>query len=406
MVEVYPHGYNELNILRRSGIALADGLRGIVDPLDILFRSEGPGVTEYYFAAPASRASNRLLGDAVADVVRSWPTGRRLRVLEVGAGTGSATSVVLPELPAECDYTFTDISAGFFAEAESRFAGSEIPIEYRPLDIEREPSSQGFEPHAYDLIIAANVLHATRDLGETLAHCLELLAPSGQLMALENMRGRGWQDITFGLLDGWWRFADDYRPAHAMAHPSVWRQALLDSGYDEVSFLGTEGADEGGPLGSSVLLAQGPAEVALPPGLWVMCADAGGVGLHLARELATRNQTVVLADPAEANGMTAREGNLVRMGVESGSRESWQALLEQLPKDDQLQGVVHLGALDGHGPQASTAQLMEDTRDAGGQRFGVGAGPIGCRCCSRQRPMVRHARGASPGARLHAREHW
>ena len=31
-------------------------------------------------------------------------------------------------------------------------------------------------------------------------------------MALENMRGRGWQDITFGLLDGWWRFADDYRP--------------------------------------------------------------------------------------------------------------------------------------------------------------------------------------------------
>ena len=52
MVERYPHGHNELNILRRSGAALADGLRGTVDPLDILFRSEGPGVTEYYFVAP------------------------------------------------------------------------------------------------------------------------------------------------------------------------------------------------------------------------------------------------------------------------------------------------------------------------------------------------------------------
>ena len=219
MAERHPHGYNELNILRRSGIALADGLRGTVDPLDILFRSEGPGVAEYYFVAPASRASNRLLADAVARVVRDWRGERRLRVLEVGAGTGSATSVVLPELPADCEYMFTDISAGFFAEAEGRFGSSEIPIEYRPLDIEKEPSNQGFEPHAYDLIIAANVLHATRDLGVTLAHCRELLAPSGQLMALENMRGRGWQDITFGLLDGWWRFADDYRPDHAMAHP-------------------------------------------------------------------------------------------------------------------------------------------------------------------------------------------
>ncbi len=365
MVELYPHGHNELNILRRSGIALADGLRGTVDPLDVLFRSEGPGVTEYYFVAPASRASNRLLADAVARVVRDWTGERRLRVLEVGAGTGSATSVVLPELPAECDYTFTDISAGFFAEAEGRFSGSEIPIEYRPLDIERDPSNQGFEPHAYDLIIAANVLHATRDLGETLTHCLELLAPSGQLMALENMRGRGWQDITFGLLDGWWRFADDYRPSHAMAHPSIWRRALLDSGYDEVGFLGTEGADEGGPFGSSVILAQGPAEIAQSPGLWVISSDSGGMSLQLAGELATRNQTVVLAESRQLSETPVTEGTIIRKAVAADSRESWQAILEVLPKDIPLQGVLHLNALDGHGPQATTAQLLEDTTHAG-----------------------------------------
>ena len=365
MVERYPHGHNELNILRRSGAALADGLRGTVDPLDILFRSEGPGVTEYYFVAPASRASNRLLADAVARVVRDWTGERRLRVLEVGAGTGSATSVVLPELPAECDYVFTDISAGFFAEAEDRFSGSEIPIEYRPLDIERDPSNQGFESHAYDLIIAANVLHATRDLGETLTHCRELLAPSGQLMALENMRGRGWQDITFGLLDGWWRFADDYRPSHAMAHPSIWRRALLDSGYDEVGFLGTEGADEGGPFGSSVILAQGPAEIAQSPGSWVISSDSGGTGLLLARELASRNQTVMLAEPSRPSETPVSEGNIVRRAVSAGSRESWQDLLKELPKDIPLQGVLHLNALDGHGPQASTAQLLEDAKSAG-----------------------------------------
>ncbi len=371
VAERHPHGLNELGLVRRSGIALAGGLCGTVDILEVLFRSEGPGVTEYYFAAPASRASNRLLADAVAQVAKDWPEDRPLRVIEVGAGTGSATSVVLAELPDACDYMFTDISAGFFAEAESRFADSPIPMEYRPLDIERAPSAQEFEPHAYDLIIAANVLHATRDLDETLTNCLELLAPSGQLIALENMRGRGWQDITFGLLDGWWRFADDCRPDHAMALPSVWRQALVDAGYDEVSFLGIEGVEEGGPFGSSVFLAQGPAEVALPAGLWVMCSAGDDVSLEMARELARRNQTVVVADSTLPPGPPEGERKVVRRAVVADSRESWRDLLDELPEDIPFRGVVHLGALRGHGPQASVAQLREDTTDAGGSALAL-----------------------------------
>ena len=124
-------------------------------------------------------------------------------MIEVGAGTGSATASVLPQLPeGQFDYMYTDISAGFFAEAESRFGDGGGCIEYRPLDIEKDPIAQGFDAHAYDLIIASNVLHATRYLDETLGHCLSLLAPSGQLVALENLRGQGWMDLTFGQLDG------------------------------------------------------------------------------------------------------------------------------------------------------------------------------------------------------------
>ena len=222
-IERHPHGGNELGLLRRSGSALAEVLVGDVDPLSILFPREGPGAADFYFTAPASRASNGLLGDAVAAAVANWPADRRLRILEVGAGTGSGTSVVLSELPAgNFDYVFTDISAGFFAEAENRFRDSGAPIAYRSLDIERDPEAQGYELHAYDLVIAVNVLHATRDLSETLGHCRDLLAPSGQVLAVESLRGRGWQDMTFGQLDGWWRYSDDYRPGtrHRLA-PSL-----------------------------------------------------------------------------------------------------------------------------------------------------------------------------------------
>ena len=404
--ERYSHGHNELGLVRRSGNALADGLRGTVDILEILFRSEGPGVTEYYFSAPASRASNRLLGDAVAQAVRNWPDGRRLRVLEVGAGTGSATSVVLPELPAgQVDYMFTDISAGFFAEAERRFSDSGIPIEYRPLDIEKHPTNQGFELHSYDLIIAANVLHATRDLGETLSHCRELLAPSGQLIALENMRGRGWQDITFGLLDGWWRFADDYRPHHAMTSPSVWLQALTDSGYEEVDFLGVERAEEDGPLGSSVILAQGPAKITEPPGLWVISGGEVGVAKELAAQMASRNQRVVLAnDEGLRDGIpTAAGQNLLTAAVNTVSRESWRSLLEGLPRDMPFSGVVHLQGLEGHGTQATTGELEDDVRRAGASALALVQGLLDADVAPEKGLWFVTLGVAGLGAGLHAR---
>ena len=361
----YAHGSNEIGLFRRSGGALADVLRGQADPLTLLFSSGEPSAADLYRKAPVARAANRMLGDAIRGLLSALPTGRRLRVIEVGAGTGSATAAVLPELPdGRYDYIYTDISAGFFAEAEGRFGGSEAGIEYRVLDIENDPVAQGFDAHGYDLVIASNVLHATRYLQETLAHCRTLLAPSGLLVALENLRGQGWLDLTFGQLDGWWRFADHYRPHHALASPAVWRQALGDAGYGDAAVLGVPRSDAGEMPDRGVILAQGPAQVAEQPGAWVLAGDRGGVAAQLAGELTARNQTVVLATgAASGDSSTAGEG-MVAATVEMERRDAWQALLEGLPADVPLAGVVHLAALDGHGPQATTEQMAEDTRRA------------------------------------------
>ncbi len=364
MLGLYAHGATEIGLFRRSAGALAEVLRGRADPLTLLFSSGEPTAADLYLKAPAARAANRMLADAVRVLVPGLPEGRRLRIIEVGAGTGSATASVLPELPAgRFDYTYTDISAGFFAEAEARFGDA---IQYRVLDIEKDPVAQGFDFHGYDLLIASNVLHATRYLQDTLAYCRDLLAPSGQLLALENQRGQGWLDLTFGQLDGWWRFADHYRPHHALAGPPVWRQALADVGFAAAEVLGVDESDTAGLPDRGVVMAQGPAEVAEEPGLWVVAADRGGVAAELAVALVARNQTVVLAGAEEGgNGRSPGEGaGVVDRAVEPLRRESWEALMRGLPGEVPLSGVVHLGSLDGHGPDATTEEMAEDARQA------------------------------------------
>ncbi len=363
----FPHAANEIGLFRRCAGALSEVLRGNEDPLSLLFGDAEPTAGDLYRLAPVWRAANRMIGEVVRSLVDDVPDGRRLRVLEVGAGIGSATETILPELAAgQFDYMYTDISAGFFAEAESRFGGAEASIDYRVLDIEKDPVEQGFDPHAYDMVIAANVLHATRHLDETLAHCRALLAPSGLLVALENQRGRGWMDLIFGQLDGWWRFADRYRADHALAGPDVWRQALADTGFTESEVLGVDRSAAAGLPDRGVIVAQAPAEIALPEGVWILAADRGGTAAALAAQLAAQNQRVVLAgdDPHATGAAAESEAGIVAASVEMERRESWASLVENLPPDVPFAGAVHLVAQDGHGPEATTADMAADAKRA------------------------------------------
>ncbi|STE79179.1 non-ribosomal peptide synthase (yersiniabactin siderophore biosynthetic protein) [Escherichia coli] len=52
-------------------------------------------------------------------------------------------------------------------------------MKYSELDLEKEAQSQGFQAQSYDLIVAANVIHATRHIGRTLDNLRTLLKRAG-----------------------------------------------------------------------------------------------------------------------------------------------------------------------------------------------------------------------------------
>lgn len=111
-----------------------------------------------------------------------------LRVLEVGAGTGGTTEVVLAGLrdtDAFFSYTYTDISAGFFSDAKERFKSHAAQMIFKTLDLTKDPVSQGFDPGSYDLVVAANVVHAMPHLCVALANLRKLLRPNGRLLLQE-----------------------------------------------------------------------------------------------------------------------------------------------------------------------------------------------------------------------------
>ncbi|MCC8992583.1 MAG: SDR family NAD(P)-dependent oxidoreductase [Candidatus Contendobacter sp.] len=228
----YPAGAAELALIRRTGEALPEVLAGRVDPLQVLFPDGSMDwVQPVYERAPFARTTVSWVEAIFATVAPQLGS-----IIEIGAGTGGATSRVLPSLPDSGRYVFTDVSPAFLERAQQRFSGHPGFATAR-LDIERSPDEQSVT-EVFDAALAVNVLHATRDVRTTLAHVRGLLRHGGWLALVEVTGEPGWLDLVFGMLEGWWRFADtDLRDSSALLPVERWRDLLAEAGFDAVSTL-------------------------------------------------------------------------------------------------------------------------------------------------------------------------
>ncbi|MGW8063186.1 SDR family NAD(P)-dependent oxidoreductase [Streptomyces ziwulingensis] len=249
-----------VTLLQRCVEALPEVLDGTRAPTDVLFPGGSVDLVEaVYRGQPLSDHHHRLMAaETVAALRRHRPadgTSRPLRILEVGAGTGAGTAFVLDALDAfdealrdpdgapPVTYTYTDVSPAFLAHGERQFGPGRPYLSFRTLDIERPPAAQDVPPHGYDLVLATNVLHATADIGRTLAHVRELLAPGGTLLVNEVTRTSDFLTLTFGLTPGWWAFRDtEHRLPHSpLLGPDQWHRALTATGFGPVRTLGVPG---------------------------------------------------------------------------------------------------------------------------------------------------------------------
>jgi acyl transferase domain-containing protein len=154
-----------------------------------------------------------------------------LRVLELGAGIGSATAGIVKDLTRPdgqvlfSHYMVSDPSLGMVETLKTRFQG--LPnMSFEAFDIGIDAELQGFNERDFDLIIAAGVLHSTPKLSESLVRVRQLLAPSARLLLQSLRPGLSWSKYVLGFLPNWEIGVDDGRAGEPYVDVKSWQERL------------------------------------------------------------------------------------------------------------------------------------------------------------------------------------
>ena len=193
-------------VLYHIGENLSRILRQEIEPLTVL--KEEDRLERYY---QTWEPLHRSYQQAAAYIKLLGIKNPHLNILEIGAGTGSATQPILEALsgagtspPNLTNYDFTDVSSTFFEKSRERLGRWSDVVTFKKFDIEHEPIEQGYHPGSYDLIIADNAVHATRCIKSTLERLKSLLKPGGTLVLIELTVKTLADQLIFGTLPGWW----------------------------------------------------------------------------------------------------------------------------------------------------------------------------------------------------------
>ncbi|KAI9642579.1 Reducing polyketide synthase boa6 [Ciborinia camelliae] len=228
----YP-GCVDLELMQAVGNNLPDVVRGTTTMLEHMLPN---GLLDRLYTEGIGMAtSNKFVTAAMKKIGHRYP---KMRVLEIGAGTGGATKGIFTGIgDAFAHYTFTDISTGFFMKARDVFSDYANRMTFSLLNCEKDPLEQGYEAHSFDVIVASNVLHATEFLEKTMKNVRTLLKPGGYLCLLECTGHLERTGFLMAGLPGWWLGGADGRPYRPTISPPEWDAVLKKTGFSGVDAI-------------------------------------------------------------------------------------------------------------------------------------------------------------------------
>ncbi|HET8841465.1 MAG TPA: SDR family NAD(P)-dependent oxidoreductase, partial [Ktedonobacteraceae bacterium] len=252
----------QVMLLNETLRALPEILKGRLPATDILFPQSSMRLVDgLYKNNPVADLFNTILAETVIAYLQErlqQDKAARIRILEIGAGTGGTSSMVLRKLQAYQEhiqeYCYTDLSQAFLWYAQQTYGPEHPYLACQLVDVESPLAEQGLAVGSYDLVIAANVLHATRNIHQAVRNVKTALKPHGLLLLNELGRNELFLHLTFGLLQGWWLYEDEELRLEGSPclSPETWNDVLTSEGFNGVWFPSIPAHS----LGQQIIVAQ------------------------------------------------------------------------------------------------------------------------------------------------------
>ncbi|KAI1298194.1 hypothetical protein F5Y03DRAFT_386702 [Xylaria venustula] len=257
------------------------------------FRTSGL-LDEYYANGFGTKQSTIWVGSVLKQLTSRNP---RLKLLEIGAGTGGATKNILGAIGHDFDsYTFTDISSSFFENAAETFSEWKSRMIFNVCNAEIDPADQGFQLGSYDVVIAFMVVHACARLDVAVANIRKLLKPGGLLVLGEGDSDGAMQagaGFIFGTLPGWWRGVEEGRTLSPLVTAAEWEGILKGAGFSGIDTMS-------------------PPDLFDAYGITLFVSTALDERIEFARDPLTSTTGIVFGRVVIVGGQTSPVGKLVR----------------------------------------------------------------------------------------------
>ncbi|MCB0651667.1 MAG: class I SAM-dependent methyltransferase [Saprospiraceae bacterium] len=216
--------------------------------LEVLFPNNDFSKVERIYRDNVQTYQNLKLAEAVRDKVEKLITlnpGKKIKLLEVGSGTGMGTLKVLEYIKPfgeHLEFWFTDISTGFTRRAKKKFSNDYPFMQFGGLDISKPIADQGFNKEDIDILFCTNVVHATPYIMDVFTNLEYLLKDGGWLFVNDLSKRLDWTTVIFGLTEGWWFFKDpEYRIAHSpILSREKFEEIFEQFGFEQISSTGLD----------------------------------------------------------------------------------------------------------------------------------------------------------------------
>ena len=226
-------GQAELEVMHAIGENLVSVLHGNAHLFDVTL--ENDVLDRLYTEGYGFAYLNRYIARVVKRITFKYPDAK---ILGIGTGSGGTAESILDVIDnTYSSYTFSDVSSEYFEKASKKFANHRSKLTFWSLDIEKDIIDPGRERNSYDIVIAWNALHATRDLSLTLKHTRNLLKPGGYLILMEMTGNTLRMPLLMSGLPGWWVGAGEGRQLNLGISPVMWDDLLRANDFSGVDSI-------------------------------------------------------------------------------------------------------------------------------------------------------------------------